>query len=118
MYHNSPFNKRIEIYKNKKSCILQAEVHVAHHGEIGDQTTLVAVSMLGGTVELGQKCFIGGGAAIHQNVFIGDYAILSENETMALDLPPSPIAVGASTVIGLNLVHLRHDTMDREKSLP
>jgi UDP-N-acetylglucosamine acyltransferase len=94
------------------SCMLQSGAHVAHDCEVGDHTILASGSMLGGKVKSGQKCFLGGGATVHQNVVVGDYVILSGNSATAFELPPYVMAAEVSTIIGLNLVRLRHEKVE------
>ena len=97
-----------------RQCYLMANSHVAHNCTLADHVILANGALLGGYVEVGERCFISGNAMVHQFVRIGRLAMLGGGTGASKDVPPFCITRGVSLnqVTGLNTTGLRRAGFD------
>lgn len=69
-------------------------VHVAHNVEIGENTLVVAHSVIGGSVKIGKNVFVGMGAMIKNKVTVGDGATIGMGAVVIHDVPAGATVVG------------------------
>ena len=102
-----------------RQCYLMANSHVAHNCTLADHVILANGALLGGYVEIGERCFISGNAMVHQFVRIGRLAMLGGGTGASKDVPPFCITRGVSLnqVTGLNTTGLRRAGFDAEARL-
>ena len=93
-------------------------VHIAHNGQVGNNTVICNNCSLAGYVELGDGAFLSGGVVVHQFSKIGRLAMIGGNTRVNMDVPPFVLTSDFNvTAHGLNLVGLRRAGMSREAIL-
>ena len=97
-------------------CYLMVGAHVAHDCQVGSDVTLTNGVMLGGHVEVGDRCCLGGNSAVHQFCRIGRLAMVGGCTKVVQDVPPFVLTDGPSSlIVGLNRVGLRRAGFGREE---
>mgnify|MGYP000697206731 CR=1 FL=1 len=90
-------------------CYLMAFSHFAHNVKLGRKVIVANNAVLGGYVEVGERCFISAHCPVHQFVRIGRLAMLGGASGISKDVPPfcttRPMAV--NEILGLNVVGMR-----------
>jgi UDP-3-O-[3-hydroxymyristoyl] glucosamine N-acyltransferase LpxD len=69
-------------------------VHIAHGAYIGQNTLIVAGSVIGGSARIGDNCFIGMGAMIKNKVKIGNGCTIGAGAIVLKDVPDGETWVG------------------------
>jgi UDP-3-O-[3-hydroxymyristoyl] glucosamine N-acyltransferase len=69
-------------------------VHIAHNVRIGKRCLIVALSMLGGSVTIGDDVFVGPSAVIRPEVRIGPGAVVSMGSVVTKDVEPGQKVTG------------------------
>lgn len=69
-------------------------VHVAHGVKIGKNCLIVSGVVFGGSVEVGDYCFIGMNASIRQKVRIGKNCVIGAGAVVTKDVPDGQIWIG------------------------
>jgi len=75
-------------------CKLDAHVFIAHNVIVGADTMIVARSMLAGSVETGEGCWIGPGACVSDHVKLGHGARVGLGAVVLRDVPDDEVWVG------------------------
>ena len=97
-------------------CLFMVGSHVAHDCQIGDDVILSNNVALAGHVAVGSGVRIGGLSAVHQFVRIGEHAMIGGMTGIDQDVIPYGMAMGErGALVGLNLVGLRRQGVDREE---
>jgi UDP-3-O-[3-hydroxymyristoyl] glucosamine N-acyltransferase len=78
----------------RKGCKIDSLVHIAHNCEIGENTLIVAGSVIGGSCKIGKRCFIGMNASIKNKITIGDDAIIGAGAVILNDVPNGQTWIG------------------------
>jgi UDP-3-O-[3-hydroxymyristoyl] glucosamine N-acyltransferase LpxD len=73
---------------------IDSHVHIAHNVEIGENTLIVAGSIIGGSVKIGKNCYLGMGCMIKNKVTIGDGATIGMGAVILNDVPAGETWVG------------------------
>lgn len=98
------------------NCYLMVGAHVAHDCRVGSDVTLTNGVMLGGHVEVGDRCCLGGNTAVHQFCRIGRLAMVGGCTKVVQDVPPFVLTDGPSSlIVGLNRVGLRRAGFGQEE---
>jgi UDP-3-O-[3-hydroxymyristoyl] glucosamine N-acyltransferase len=61
-------------------------IHVAHNCDIGEDSLVIALTMLGGSVKIGKNCWIAPGTSILNGVHIGDDAFIGLGVTVTANV--------------------------------
>ena len=69
-------------------------VHIAHGVKIGKHTLVVAGAVIGGSAEIGDRCFIGINASIKNKVKIGNDCIIGMGAIVLHDVPDNTTVKG------------------------
>ncbi len=69
-------------------------VHVAHNCRIGENTCIVAGSVICGSVTIGRNCWVGAGAIIKNQVTIGDNVTIGVGAIVVKDVPSGSVLAG------------------------
>ncbi|PSN10971.1 acyl-[acyl-carrier-protein]--UDP-N-acetylglucosamine O-acyltransferase [filamentous cyanobacterium CCP5] len=90
-------------------CLLMANSHVGHNGQLGNQVIMANGALVAGYVEIGDRAFISGNVAVHQFVRIGRLVMLSGGCTVTKDVPPFCMTQSSATnsILRLNQVGLQ-----------
>lgn len=70
-------------------------VHIGHNVTVGENTLIIAQTIIGGSAKIGKGVIIAGGAAISQHVSIGDGAIVGPMTGVAKPVPAGQVVSGA-----------------------
>jgi UDP-3-O-[3-hydroxymyristoyl] glucosamine N-acyltransferase len=77
---------------------LDAQVHVGHNCEIGENTIVAAQSGLAGSVIIGRDVLIGGQVGIADHLSVGDGAKIAAKSGVIGDIPPGTTVAGYPAV--------------------
>lgn len=69
-------------------------VHIAHNVIIGEGSMVVALSLLGGSAELGARSYVAPGAIIKNQLHVGEGAFVGMGAVVINDIPAGMIATG------------------------
>jgi UDP-3-O-[3-hydroxymyristoyl] glucosamine N-acyltransferase len=69
-------------------------VHIAHNVRIGENSLVIACSMIAGSVEIGENCWVAPATSVINNVKIGDGATLGLSSSITKDVEEGQIVVG------------------------
>ena len=69
-------------------------VHIAHNVNIGQNTLVVAGSIICGSVKIGKNCFIGANSTIKQKIKIGNNVTIGAGAVVLTNIPDNEIWVG------------------------
>lgn len=69
-------------------------VHIAHNVEIGENTTVIALSMIGGSVKIGKDCWISPSSCIKNQLTIGDNVLIGMGAVVLKDVESDSVMVG------------------------
>lgn len=69
-------------------------VHIAHNVNVGENTLVVAGSVICGSVKVGKNCFIGANSTIREHLIIGNNVIIGMGSVVTKDIPDGEIWVG------------------------
>lgn len=100
-------------------CLLMANSHVAHNGQIGDRVILANGALIAGYASVGERAFISGNCMVHQFTRVGRLAMMSGGSAIQKDLPPFCMtrSSASNTVMGMNVVGLRRSGFSNEERL-
>tara|TARA_B100000123_G_scaffold272393_1_gene254902 strand:- start:2924 stop:3871 length:948 start_codon:yes stop_codon:yes gene_type:complete len=70
-------------------------VHVAHNVEIGEETLVIALSMLGGGAKIGKRSWIAPSAVVSNKIEIGDDALVGLGAVVVKNVSSEQIVMGA-----------------------
>jgi UDP-3-O-[3-hydroxymyristoyl] glucosamine N-acyltransferase len=77
---------------------LDAQVHVGHNGDVGEEVMVAAQSGFAGSVTIGRGALIGGQVGIADHVTIGEGARVAAKSGVIGDVPPWAIVAGYPAV--------------------
>lgn len=77
---------------------LDAQVHVGHNCEVGEDTIIAAQSGLAGSVVIGKKVLIGGQVGIADHLVVGDAAKIAAKSGVIGDVPAGATVAGYPAV--------------------
>jgi UDP-3-O-[3-hydroxymyristoyl] glucosamine N-acyltransferase len=69
--------------------------HIAHNDDIGEDVLIVAHTMLGGSLTIGDRAYIGPSTAFRDGLRIGEESFVGMASLVVSDLPPSSRVMGA-----------------------
>jgi len=69
-------------------------VHIAHNVRIGENSLVIACSMIAGSVEIGENCWVAPAASVINNVKVGDGATLGLSSSITKDVEEGQVVVG------------------------
>lgn len=69
-------------------------VHIAHNVKIGNRSKIIALSMIGGSVEIGDDCWISPSSAIRDWRKIGNGALVGLGAVVTKDIESNTIVIG------------------------
>ncbi len=69
-------------------------VHIAHNVNVGENTLVVAGSVICGSVKVGKNCFIGANSTIKEHLVIGNNVIIGMGSVVTKDIPDGEIWAG------------------------
>ena len=69
-------------------------VHIAHNVEIGENTQVIALSMIAGSVKIGKDCWISPSSCIRNQLTIGDNVLIGMGAVVVSDVESNSIMVG------------------------
>ena len=75
-------------------CKIDNLVHVAHNAHIGRDTLVIAHAMLGGSVNLGENCWVAPGALLRNQVSVGSGALIGLGAVVVKDVEPKETVMG------------------------
>ena len=97
------------------NCI-RAYVHIAHDGQVGNQTTLANNTTLAGHVDVGDWATVGGLTGVLQRMRIGAHTMVGFASHVGKDVPPFMVVDGNPLAVrGVNLVGLRRRNFSDER---
>ncbi len=73
--------------------------HVAHNVKIGKNTSVIALSMIGGSVELGDSAYIAPAASLINQIKVGDYALVGIGSVVLKDVAENTVVAGCPAKI-------------------
>jgi len=79
----------------KRGAKIDNLVHVAHNVEIGEETLVIALSMLGGGAKIGKRSWVAPGSVISNKVKIGDDALAGLGAVIVKDVADKQVVMGA-----------------------
>jgi UDP-3-O-[3-hydroxymyristoyl] glucosamine N-acyltransferase len=82
----------------RKGAKLDAQVHVGHNVEIGEESIVAAQSGFAGSVRIGRGVLIGGQVGIADHVDVGDGARIAAKSGVIGDVPPGGVVGGYPAV--------------------
>ncbi len=82
----------------RRNVKLDAQVHVAHNVEIGDESILAAQCGLAGSVVVGRGCLLGGQVGVADHVRIGDRVRIAAKSGVIGDIPAGSTVAGYPAV--------------------
>lgn len=68
--------------------------HIAHGVTIGENTLVVAGSIIGGSARIGKNCYIGMGAKVLNKITVGDNVTIGAGAVVTRDVPDGETWVG------------------------
>jgi len=78
----------------KKGVKIDNLVHIAHNVEIGENTLVIACSMIAGSVRIGENAWIAPAASIKNGITIGDNAIVGMSSLVLKSVPDGITVAG------------------------
>lgn len=69
-------------------------VHIAHNVEIGENTQVIALSMIAGSVKIGKDCWISPSSCIKNQLTIGDNVLIGMGAVVISDVESDSVMVG------------------------
>ena len=69
-------------------------VHIAHNVEIGENTQVIALSMIEGSVKIGKNCWISPSSCIKNKIMIGDNVIIGMGAVVIKDVESNSVMIG------------------------
>jgi acetyltransferase-like isoleucine patch superfamily enzyme len=69
-------------------------VHIAHNVEIGENTLIIAQSMIGGSTKIGKNCWISPSVSIKNGISIGDNVLIGMGAVVLKDVENNKVMVG------------------------
>lgn len=82
----------------RKNVKLDAQVHVAHNVEIGEESILAAQCGLAGSVVIGRGCLLGGQVGVADHVRVGDGVRIAAKSGVIGDIPAGSTVAGYPAV--------------------
>jgi len=73
-------------------------VHIAHNVIIGKSCLIVAGTIVGGSVEIGDYCYLGMNCSIKDHVKIGNHVLIAAGSVVISDVPDYDIVAGNPAV--------------------
>ncbi|MGB1295835.1 MAG: UDP-3-O-(3-hydroxymyristoyl)glucosamine N-acyltransferase [Flavobacteriales bacterium] len=70
-------------------------VHIAHNVEIGENTLVIAQSMVAGSVKIGENCWIAPHACINNNLSVGNNVTIGLASSVFRSVPDNETVVGS-----------------------
>jgi len=88
-------------------------VHISHNCQIGDNTCVVAGSVICGSATIGKNCWIGANSTIMNQVTIGDNVTIGIGANVVEDVPSGSVIAGvkAQTVWRMKLLASKIEEM-------
>lgn len=80
-----------KIYKNVK---IDNLCHIAHNVEIGENSTVIALAMIGGSTIIGKNCWIAPSSALREKLIIGSNALIGLGAVVVKNVDSEDIVVG------------------------
>ncbi len=78
----------------RRGAKLDAQVHVGHNCEVGEECIIAAQAGLAGSVVLGRRVLVGGQAGIADHVHVGDGARIAAKSGVIGDVPAGGVVAG------------------------
>ena len=78
----------------RKNVKIDNLVHIAHGVEIGENSLIIANSMIGGSVKIGKNCWVAPSSSVLNQKSIGDNALIGMGAVVLKDVPDNDIVVG------------------------
>ena len=69
-------------------------VHIAHNVDIGENTMVVAQSMVAGSVKIGKNCWISPSSCIKNKIIIGDNVLIGMGAVVIRDVESNSVMIG------------------------
>jgi acetyltransferase-like isoleucine patch superfamily enzyme len=78
--------------------------HIGHNDKIGKYVAMTSGTVLGGSVTIGDYCWIAQHVSVRDHIKVGKRVILGQGASVVSDIPDDAIAVGVpAKVIGQNI---------------
>lgn len=90
---------------------IDALCHVAHNVQIGKNTQLTAGSVVGGSTEIGNSCWLGLNSTIKHKIKIGDNAIVGSGSSVICDVEDKDIVAGCPAKSIKHKINLSEDKL-------
>jgi UDP-3-O-[3-hydroxymyristoyl] glucosamine N-acyltransferase len=78
----------------KKGCRIDNLVHIAHNVIIGENSMIIANSMIAGSVEIGKNCWIAPSSSIKNGISIGENSVVGMSSLVLKSVPADMTVVG------------------------
>ena len=82
----------------RRGAKLDAQCHVGHNCDIGEDTIVAAQSGFAGSVTVGRGVLVGGQVGVADHVTIGDFARIAAKSGVIGDVPPRAVVAGYPAV--------------------
>lgn len=79
------------IHKNVK---IDNLCHIAHNVEIGENTTVIALAMIGGSTKIGKNCWVAPSSALREGLIIGSNALIGLGAVVVKNVDAGDIVAG------------------------
>jgi UDP-3-O-[3-hydroxymyristoyl] glucosamine N-acyltransferase len=93
----------------KKGVKIDNLVHIAHNVSIGENSLIIACSMVAGSVIIGNNCWVAPSASIMNGIKIGDHSVVGLGSVLTNDIENN------STVLGVPAISLEDFKILREQ---
>ncbi len=68
--------------------------HIAHNVQIGENSTIIALSMIAGSVKIGKNCWIAPCAAIKEKLVVNDGSLVGLGAVVIRDVVSGDVVAG------------------------
>lgn len=69
-------------------------VHIAHNVDVGEDSAVIALAMVGGSVKMGKQCWVGPSASIINQVTLGDNVLVGVAANVIRNVEPNTVVAG------------------------
>ena len=70
-------------------------VHIAHNVIVGEDSCVIALSMIGGSTQLGERSWVSPSACLRDGLQVGDDALIGLGAVVVKDVEPNTVVMGA-----------------------
>ena len=86
---------------------IDALVHIAHNCQIGEKSTLIALSQISGSVKIGKNCWIAPSSTIIQKKVIGDNAKIGIGAVVINDVKDNQTVMGLDAINAIDVFRFK-----------